>query len=190
MTARSGSNRNIRGRGLPACGRGVTVPASMKPKPNRINGAIATASLSKPAARPIGLAKSRPNARVASTGSSGVRSRPARSNRRAHNAMLCDVSGSTRRSKDTPTELIPGNITVDYGPGRGILKGCPFVLLIKRGEGQRDVEQALSGDLLSICPAPLDAQWQGRSSRRVRGRPLPGTACWLGLGSASRRYAL
>ena len=33
MTAWSGSRRNSRGRGLPGCGSGVTVPISTKPKP-------------------------------------------------------------------------------------------------------------------------------------------------------------
>ena len=32
ITARSCARRNSRGRGLPACGRGVTVPVSMKPE--------------------------------------------------------------------------------------------------------------------------------------------------------------
>ena len=34
ITAPSSASRNRRGRGLPACGRGVTVPHSTKPKPN------------------------------------------------------------------------------------------------------------------------------------------------------------
>ena len=33
ITARSSVRRNSRGRGLPACGSGVTVPHSTKPKP-------------------------------------------------------------------------------------------------------------------------------------------------------------
>ena len=34
MTARSSASRNSRGFGLPACGRGVSVPTSTKPKPS------------------------------------------------------------------------------------------------------------------------------------------------------------
>jgi hypothetical protein len=34
ITARSSASRNSRGFGLPACGRGVSVPTSTKPKPS------------------------------------------------------------------------------------------------------------------------------------------------------------
>jgi hypothetical protein len=34
MMPRAAGRRNMRGFGLPACGRGVTVPTSMEPKPS------------------------------------------------------------------------------------------------------------------------------------------------------------
>jgi len=70
ITASSRSSRNSRGRGLPACGFGVTVPISTKPNPSRSSASGASALLSKPAAMPIGLEKFRPNARTASLASS------------------------------------------------------------------------------------------------------------------------
>ena len=48
------------------------VPISTKPKPSESRLSGATPSLSKPAARPIGLGKSKPNARTASRLSSGA----------------------------------------------------------------------------------------------------------------------
>ena len=60
MMAPSSVSRNTRGRGLPACGRGVTPPASMKEKPRRMRPSSAVAFLSKPAARPSGCARSMP----------------------------------------------------------------------------------------------------------------------------------
>ena len=60
ITASSSTRRNRRGRGLPGCGRGVTVPSSAKPKPSRPQAAGAAASLSKPAASPIGVGKAQP----------------------------------------------------------------------------------------------------------------------------------
>ena len=51
---------NSLGFGLPGCGFGVTVPTSTKPKPTLASPSTAWASLSKPAARPMGLASSRP----------------------------------------------------------------------------------------------------------------------------------
>ena len=62
-----GSRRKTRGRGLPGCGRGVTVPISTKPKPEPQQRSGTRASLSKPAAMPIGFGKSRPQRRVRST---------------------------------------------------------------------------------------------------------------------------
>ena len=73
MTASSRSSRNSRGRGLPVCGFGVTVPISTKPKPSRSSASGTSAFLSKPAAMPTGLGKFRPKARTASFGSSGSR---------------------------------------------------------------------------------------------------------------------
>ena len=72
ITASSASRRNSRGRGLPGCGSGVTVPTSTKPKPTRSSASGTSACLSKPAASPTGLGKVSPNARVASRASSGT----------------------------------------------------------------------------------------------------------------------
>ena len=59
MTARFSGSRNIRGFGLPACGFGVTVPTSTKPKPSANSASICAPFLSSPAARPTGLGKLR-----------------------------------------------------------------------------------------------------------------------------------
>src|SRR5690606_3050171 len=60
MMAWASGRRNRRGLGLPGCGRGVTVPISMKPKPSCPRPSMASPFLSRPAARPTGLANSRP----------------------------------------------------------------------------------------------------------------------------------
>ena len=49
--------RNNRGLGLPACGRGVTVPISTKPNPISANASMQSPFLSRPAAKPTGLSK-------------------------------------------------------------------------------------------------------------------------------------
>ena len=46
-----------RGCGLPSCGKGVTVPASQKPKPMRNKGPMTRPFLSNPAAMPSGIGK-------------------------------------------------------------------------------------------------------------------------------------
>ena len=51
----SRGNLKMRGFGLPSCGTGVTEPTSTKPKPKASNPSTASAFLSKPAARPMGL---------------------------------------------------------------------------------------------------------------------------------------
>ena len=56
----------MRGRGLPGCGSGVTVPTSTKPKPSPSNASMCAPFLSIPAARPTGLGKVRPKALVGS----------------------------------------------------------------------------------------------------------------------------
>ena len=61
-------SRNMRGRGFPDCGNGVTVPSSRNPKPSAASPSTAFASLSSPAARPTGLGNERP---IASTGIEG-----------------------------------------------------------------------------------------------------------------------
>lgn len=49
MSPESSMSRNMRGRGLPGCGSGVTVPASTNPHPIAANAPGAWASLSRPA---------------------------------------------------------------------------------------------------------------------------------------------
>ncbi len=60
IRALSAGSRNRRGCGLPSCATGVTVPTSMNPKPRQARPSMCFPSLSKPAARPTGLGKSRP----------------------------------------------------------------------------------------------------------------------------------
>jgi len=55
MSALAAGSRNMRGRGLPGCARGVTVPTSIKPKPSAPSASIYAPSLSRPAASPTGL---------------------------------------------------------------------------------------------------------------------------------------
>ena len=64
MSPPSSGSRNSRGLGLPGCACTVTLPTSTKPNPSAAQAGIATAFLSKPAARPTGLGKLRPNART------------------------------------------------------------------------------------------------------------------------------
>lgn len=133
---------------MPLWGCGVTVPASMKPKPKRIKGAIADAFLSNPAAKPMGLVKSWPSACVASTGSSGCRSPPAKPNRSAHNARLCAVSGSIRRSRGSMAVAILGIIAVGYAQGHGVLKR-----VANCGDGQAGQRRTRCGMSHTLRPA-------------------------------------
>ena len=55
IKASSSSSRNTLGFGFPYCLFGVIVPTSTNPKPNLNNELYTSASLSKPAAIPIGL---------------------------------------------------------------------------------------------------------------------------------------
>ena len=145
---------------------------------------MATAFLSKPAPRPIGLEKSWPNARVASIGSSGGGSRPGRPNRRAHNARLCAVSGSIRCSRGNAARRSQGIIAIGYAHGRGVLKGRLLAWTIRRGEGGRDVEQTY---LETCCRSALHRLWlsrQFRTPRREQGWPVPAAAGRLGLAAA------
>ena len=71
--------RNMRGLRLPLCARGVSVPTSTKPKPMARSSRGTRASLSKPAAMPTGLGKSRPEqvwAKRWSSGAVGARIKP------------------------------------------------------------------------------------------------------------------
>src|SRR5688572_24194103 len=66
MTASCSGSRNMRGFGLPGCGRGVVVPTSRKPKPSAPSASTYAPFLSSPAARPTGFANCSPNASTAS----------------------------------------------------------------------------------------------------------------------------
>ena len=69
MTAPSSPNLNRRGRALPSCGRGVSVPTSTKPKPSLSIAPGTSAFLSKPAASPSGLGNFSPRISTARRGS-------------------------------------------------------------------------------------------------------------------------
>ena len=60
IIASSLGNLNNLGFGFPSCGFGVNVPISINPKPKADNSLYNFASLSKPAAKPIGLGKLSP----------------------------------------------------------------------------------------------------------------------------------
>src|SRR6185312_10319908 len=97
-SAASSPRRNRRGRGLPGCGRGVTVPISTKPKPKRSIASGTSASLSKPAASPTGFGNSRPQSLMARLGASGADRRGATPKRNAAIVTRCAVSGGSVRS--------------------------------------------------------------------------------------------
>ena len=61
--------RNWRGFELPSCAKGVTVPTSIKPKPNLPNPSMASPFLSAPAAKPIGFLNFKP---ITSVGFCGI----------------------------------------------------------------------------------------------------------------------
>src|SRR5258706_7078275 len=63
MIASCSTSRNMRGLGLPGCGRGVTVPISRKPKPSAASASRYSPFLSTPAASPTALGKSIPMTR-------------------------------------------------------------------------------------------------------------------------------
>jgi hypothetical protein len=76
ITAWCSGSRNMRGLGLPSCGRGVTVPISTKPKPSANRASMWSPFLSMPAASPTGFGNSSPNALTgigAADASSGLR---------------------------------------------------------------------------------------------------------------------
>ena len=94
ITPASASSRNSRGRGLPACGFGVMVPTSTKPKPTRSSASGTSAFLSKPAAIPTGFGKLSPNTRIASRLSSAA-ARGSGANFSILIASPCASSGSS-----------------------------------------------------------------------------------------------
>ena len=103
ITALSSTSRNSRGRGLPACGSGVTVPISTKPKPKPNIACGTSAFLSKPGASPTGVGKSSPATRIASTGS-GAGGAEAGARRSAASVNRCAVSPSSRKMAGRASE--------------------------------------------------------------------------------------
>ena len=77
---------------------GVTVPTSTKPAPRANNGANTSASLSNPAAMPIGVGKSRFQTRVAKLGVSSTARPGNKPDRSATIAARCAVSGGSKRN--------------------------------------------------------------------------------------------
>ena len=125
MTASSSTSRNSRGRGLPCCGRGVSVPTSTKPNPSPSIASGTSPSLSNPAASPTGEGKASPATSLASDGAKRGRraareqaaargsSRDARFRRRARRPedeavdtcgpmYPCEGRGPVRRSRMAP----------------------------------------------------------------------------------------
>ena len=102
MSAWASGSRNMRGFGLPGCGRGVTVPASMKPKPNVASPARCSAFLSSPAASPTRFGNVMP---ITVTGDPAARAPNARATPNcaarssAANVNSCAVSGSSANRK-------------------------------------------------------------------------------------------
>jgi len=94
--------------------RGVTVPHSTKPKPNFAMASGTCASLSKPAARPTGLRKFRPNASTAKRGSSGAgpgNSEPAA--RASARVTRWAVSAGSCRSRAAPDRACANGFPLD-----------------------------------------------------------------------------
>ena len=95
ITAKCSGTRNRRGFGLPLCGRGVTVPISIKPKPKAAKPSIYSPFLSKPAAKPTGLGRCSPISVVGDVRGFTFGSRPMRSAQaRLFSVRPCAVSGA------------------------------------------------------------------------------------------------
>jgi hypothetical protein len=73
MSASASGKRKMRGFGLPGCGRGVTVPTSMKPKPIAPKPSMQRPFLSRPAGQPDAVRETSAQATV--TGSVHARLR-------------------------------------------------------------------------------------------------------------------
>ena len=99
ITARSSASRNSRGFGLPACGRGVSVPTSTKPKPKPSICAETSASLSKPAASPTGLGKSSPATSIAEHRDRAAAGMPGGSSFSARIVSRCARSASSAKAR-------------------------------------------------------------------------------------------
>src|SRR5690606_6821497 len=99
MTARWSGRRKTRGRGLPACGSGVTVPTSAKPMPSASIASGTSPFLSKPAAMPTGFVKCSPKRSTPRETGSSPRSRGPSPMRSARIVMRCAFSGSIKLRK-------------------------------------------------------------------------------------------
>src|SRR5208283_3774036 len=140
MTARSSSRRNTRGRGLPGCGSGVSVPTSTKPKPSPGVASKTSAFLSKPAARPTGLSKESPKARVfkraSPTGGETFGRR-----RKAAIVARCAVSGSRPRKAAAGRSKITRASPRNHGgrrrrAARGAPRARPRAAAVRKDAGR------------------------------------------------------
>lgn len=104
----SSRNLNMRGFGFPSWGTGVTDPISTKPKPNPSNPSTASAFLSKPAARPIGLVNFFPQTSIPIIGWSGLFSTGTHPRAAAETANLWANSAS-RNAKNGFTTFVALN---------------------------------------------------------------------------------
>ena len=99
ITARSSASRNSRGCGLPACGRGVSVPTSTKPKPSRASARAPRRPCRSPRRARPGLGKSSPATVVDSIGiSAGGHPRRQQLQRRDRRAMRPSPRRARRRT--------------------------------------------------------------------------------------------
>ena len=129
ITAWSGSRRNSRGRGLPACGRGVTVPVSTKPKPRRISAATADGVLVEPGGQADRIGE--PPAQRVDRQSGGRPCRaPGQPNRGAARSGPdpCARSGSTQRISGMKADAIAGVM--------GRMPLCPLARCGERRRGR------------------------------------------------------
>src|ERR1043166_8518900 len=112
----------MRGLGLPGWARAVIVPTSMNPNPNAASAGIATAFLSNPAAKPVGLGKLSPSTEQRSRGSSTSQHFRRRCNtdgcrpahRNAAMAFSWADSGSSRNNKGRRSVPYQSGMRGDY----------------------------------------------------------------------------
>ena len=103
--------RNRRGRGLPGCGRGVTVPTSMKPKPSRASASMCSPFLSRPAARPTAVGERRgPSTRTGRR--LPVRAQDSRRCAASSRAKVTAVSASPGRAGTAPPAPAPRSLRI------------------------------------------------------------------------------
>ena len=107
----------MRGRGLPACGSGVTVPISTKPKPRPSSASGTSACLSKPGAIPDRIGEVEPEG----------------PHRAAANHRAAAVSrGATFRAVDGERMGVFGIENPEQRPGQTVEKANHHGLRIKR----------------------------------------------------------